>query len=78
MGRHGRVKGFQTFVRHRGYLGYLSQARDVRAFLNAITVWFGELDQENSYFHDHAHQQIHYIHFTYKTSSNIMFYMMFI
>ena len=64
LGKHGRVKGFQTFIRHRGYLGCLSQTCDVKAFLKAITIRFGELDQEDSLVHDHINKTIMFVSHT--------------
>jgi hypothetical protein len=75
LGRYDYVEGFQTSAHHKEYLGCLSPARDVEAFYKVVTVRFGELDQGDSWFYEHAHRWIHSINFTCKTNGKILFYM---
>jgi hypothetical protein len=56
LGRRDYVEGFQTSAHHKGYLGCLSLARDVEAFHEVVTIRFGELDQGDSWFYEHAHR----------------------
>ena len=75
MGRRDYVEVFQTSAHHKGYLECLSLACDVGALHEAIIVRFEELDQADSWCYKHAHQRIHFIHFTCKTNDNILLYM---
>ena len=57
-----------------GYLRHLYPARDVQVFLVAVTIWFKEPNQEDSWYHYHAYQWIHFVYFACKTNGKILFY----
>lgn len=48
LGRHGCVKGFQTFTHLRGYLASLYIARDIRASCVVVVIWCEEPKQGDS------------------------------
>jgi hypothetical protein len=77
LGRHGCVKGFQTFTRLRGYLASLNIARDVWASCVVVVIWCEEPKQEDLWFNYHAHRQIRYVHFICKADGKILFYYIF-